>query len=614
MCVLYKTLDIALFSENGYLWVGSSDLQCMYTEFNTEVTNRPSQMSWCGTYDSMVDMSAAVVLVWDALNVYKVVGVGVEAECSIHYADSTVFISHEMDGARVISSKSHELIRRVPQAMVDVFRVGSSQSGALLYDAQREFDNSSHKANDYMQEIVEREDIELAVNQCINAAACSTKPKLQKALLRAASYGKCFLTHDAPQHFVEMCKTLRVLNEIQSFRVGIPLTYHQLHSLTIKGLIKRLVRMRLYYLALPIVEYLKIPGGQQLVLSHWAMDKVKRSRESDEDIADAIFEKVGPTDSISYASVANEAKNYGRTELAIKLLDYEPRSAEQVPALMRMNRFTNAIEKAIESGDMDLVHTVIVTMESKQTPKDFINTLKDYPVASSWYAKWRSMTDTEKLRDHFYTQDNFEASALLSVQELEYNGMLEARIKTLESINRHFLDAGKEFESRLTKEQIALVRRQTSLSTKVSDIIGRNVNETVSLLIQRALFNDADNVRKEFKMPDKKFWLLKVQGLAQTRNWGELDKFARSKKSPIGYAPFVKACIDNNHKTEAIKYIERVTKEEQVEFYIDLQMPEKAAEIAKSAKSIVLLDNVLAAVGPQNKVLFETINSFKSSL
>ena len=41
-------------------------------------------------------------------------------------------------------------------------------------------------------------------------------------------------------------------------------------------------------------------------------------------------------------------------------------------------------------------------------------------------------------------------------------------------------------------------------------------------------------------------------------------------------------------------------------------MPERAAEIAKSAKSIELLDNVLNAIGPNNRVLTETINSFKN--
>lgn len=36
-------------------------------------------------------------------------------------------------------------------------------------------------------------------------------------------------------------------------------------------------------------------------------------------------------------------------------------------------------------------------------------------------------------------------------------------------------------------------------------------------------------------MPDKRFWWLKVKALAESRNWVELEKFAKSKKSPIGY-------------------------------------------------------------------------------
>ena len=40
----------------------------------------------------------------------------------------------------------------------------------------------------------------------------------------------------------------------------------------------------------------------------------------------------------------------GKNELAIKLLDYEPRAAEQVPALMRMECYEKALEKSILSG------------------------------------------------------------------------------------------------------------------------------------------------------------------------------------------------------------------------------------------------------------------------
>jgi len=37
-----------------------------------------------------------------------------------------------------------------------------------------------------------------------------------------------------------------------------------------------------------------------------------------------------------------------------KLLDYEPKAADQVPLLMRMKKDDLALEKAIISGDTDL--------------------------------------------------------------------------------------------------------------------------------------------------------------------------------------------------------------------------------------------------------------------
>ena len=45
----------------------------------------------------------------------------------------------------------------------------------------------------------------------------------------------------------------------------------------------------------------------------------------------------------------------------------------------------------------------------------------------------------------------------------------------------------------------------------------------------------AEQLRKEFKVPDKRFHWLKVRALAESRDWIELEKFAKSKKSPIGY-------------------------------------------------------------------------------
>ena len=410
--------------------------------------------------------------------------------------------------------------------------------------------------------------METAVDQCIRAAGCATTIATQKALISAASYGRGYLENDNPKSFVEMCKLLRVMNDVAKYRFGIPLTYQQLHELTIMGLVKRLVRMRLYYLAIPIVNYMNISGGQKLVLSHWAMDRVKRSVESDQDIANAIIAKVGVGEDISYADVAREATKHGKTNLAIKLLDYETRSAEQVPALMRMQKLDIALEKAIDSGDVDLLHTVLVTMETKLSSRDFSSMLKDYKVAESWYSKWCSMTDQVKLVDHYYTQDMFFESALLSIQQMGMVLGTDSRVKSLEKIQSYFSKSISEVEVKLTKEEIMLAKRQGALQGKVDSISGLTLNDTIDLLTQRSFFSEADSVKKEFKVSDRKFWWLKVRALAATRNWVELEKFANGKKSPIGYAPFVEECIKNKNKAEATKYITRVPKEQQVSFIV----------------------------------------------
>ena len=71
-------------------------------------------------------------------------------------------------------------------------------------------------------------------------------------------------------------------------------------------------------------------------------------------MARTIAQKLGDTPGVSYSEIANRAIEWGRTELAIRLLDFEPKAAEQVPLLMKMKKDQLALSKAIESGDTDL--------------------------------------------------------------------------------------------------------------------------------------------------------------------------------------------------------------------------------------------------------------------
>lgn len=115
--------------------------------------------------------------------------------------------------------------------------------------------------------------------------------------------------------------------------------------------------------------------------------------------------KLADAAGISYSEIATKAYESGRTELAIKvhartehvliqtkrhriiinwyyglsvilcwslfqLLEFEPRSGEQVPLLLKMKKSPLALSKAIESGDTDLgKHTFTYIFQNLQNLK-----------------------------------------------------------------------------------------------------------------------------------------------------------------------------------------------------------------------------------------------------
>jgi hypothetical protein len=64
---------------------------------------------------------------------------------------------------------------------------------------------------------------------------------------------------------------------------------------------------------------------------------------------------------------------------------------------------------------------------------------------------------------------------------------------------------------------------------------------------------------------------LKAKSLARGNLWDELEKFAKSKKSVIGYEPFVTYCMDSNNLTEAKKYFPKVLPEQRFKCLIKMR-------------------------------------------
>lgn len=50
----------------------------------------------------------------------------------------------ELDGVRIISSKTQELLQEVPLVCQDIFKIASMAPGALLLEAHREYEVGTH--------------------------------------------------------------------------------------------------------------------------------------------------------------------------------------------------------------------------------------------------------------------------------------------------------------------------------------------------------------------------------------------------------------------------------------------------------------------------------------
>uniref|UniRef100_A0A452E761 Vacuolar protein sorting-associated protein 16 homolog n=1 Tax=Capra hircus TaxID=9925 RepID=A0A452E761_CAPHI len=577
MAVSFTYRHLALFTDTGYIWMGTASLKEKLCEFNCNIRAPPKQMVWCSRPRSK---ERAVVVAWER----RLMVVG-DAPESIQYpwrADS--YLVPELDGVRIFSRSTHEFLHEVPVASEEIFKIASMAPGALLLEAQKEYEKESQKADEYLREIQELGQLPQAVQQCIEAAGHEHWPDMQKSLLRAASFGKCFLDRFPPDSFVRMCQDLRVLNAVRDYHIGIPLTYSQYKQLTIQVLLDRLVLRRLYPLAIQICEYLRLPEvqGVSRILAHWACYKVQQKDVSDEDVARAINQKLGDTPGVSYSDIAARAYGCGRTELAIKLLEYEPRSGEQVPLLLKMKRSKLALSKAIESGDTDLVFTVLLHLKNELNRGDFFMTLRNQPMALSLYRQFCKHQELETLKDLYNQDDNHQELGSFHIRaSYAAEERIEGRVAALQTAADAFYKAKNEFAAKATEDQMRLLRLQRRLEDELGGrFLDLSLHDTVTTLILSGQNKRAEQLARDFRIPDKRLWWLKLTALADLEDWEELEKFSKSKKSPIGYLPFVEICMKQHNKYEAKKYASRVGPEQKVKALLLVGDVAQAADVA----------------------------------
>ncbi|KIY95564.1 Vacuolar protein sorting-associated protein 16 [Monoraphidium neglectum] len=217
---------VAAFCEDGRLRVFSSDFGRIISEFDTSSAVAPLDLAWCG-----VD---AVALRWEGLLLLA----GPYGDWLRLPASGPMALVSEVDGLRVVTEATHMLLRRVAEPLLQVYRPGSTAAAATLWDARDLYDSGSARADRLLREI--QPQLQEAVEACIEAAGLELNVPRQRALMRAAAFGRAFVPPFFPPLLMrEAARKLRVLNVVRDAAVGIPLTMPQLEALTLPVLVSR---------------------------------------------------------------------------------------------------------------------------------------------------------------------------------------------------------------------------------------------------------------------------------------------------------------------------------------------------------------------------------------
>lgn len=604
-------LYVTLYTEDGMVWVITSDFQTKIGEYESKAKTPPKDVQWCG--------NDAVMLAWeDEVHLIGPNGASLRwvllcyqfrrlslIEKYRYYFDGWVHLLPDVDGVRLITNDVCEFLQKVPGmcpvslkvfsylscigCTEDVFKLGSTSPASVLLDAVDQLDKKSPKADENIRLI--RPNLLDAVGTCIQAAGQEFSVHWQKQLLKAASFGKSILDLYSSDDFVDMCEALRILNAVRDYRIGFPLSYNQYRRLTSEKLVQRLINRHEYLLAIRLSNHLRLPVSKIHV--HWASQKVRTSTEDEDTICHTVVSKLNNKPGISFEVVARAAYDEGRSHLATQLLNHETRAGKQVPLLLAMEEDEIALDKALESGDIDLVFFVLLQLKKKLPLASFFRLLTNRPIATAVVESSAKGQDQELLKDLYYQDDRRLDGANLLFGEALNQTVPQTKadkLKLAAKLLGDSKDPTSTLYSRSYNEAQALIRVQASLDHDFdAHYSGLSLNETILRLIKNGYGKRAAKLQSDFKIPEKTWWWLRLRGLVARRDFGELEEVSKQRRSPIGWEAFFNEVLSTGHQKVAALFVPKCTglsAQERSEMWVKCGMIAKAGEELVKVKDV----------------------------
>jgi hypothetical protein len=282
------------------------------------------------------------------------------------------------------------------------------------------------------------------------------------------------------------------------------------------------------------------------------------------------------------------------TRLVRKLLEFEPKSSEQVPLLNSVGDNNDyALAKAIESRDADLMYLTIFHLQRHLNFQDLVSIFARFPRAKALFVAFCQHTDNEMLKAVYYSSGETVQGAQVLVHEAfdlkDHDGALNV-IHLCGQASVMYGRVRDTFHARALEETQRLMQSvdtPASSHTAVDLLSPKSLRRVVKMLILEGRMKLAQKLRINFNMSECHFYWVKAAAFAEKHDWHNLELFANEKRSPIGYLPFVELCQQRGApKPELSKYIAKLSDAHQrAELYTQAGLHDEAQDAAAHASN-----------------------------
>uniref|UniRef100_A0A6G1SIQ7 Vacuolar protein sorting-associated protein 16 n=1 Tax=Aceria tosichella TaxID=561515 RepID=A0A6G1SIQ7_9ACAR len=379
-------------------------------------------------------------------------------------------------------------------SLLDDMILNTLLSRDLLIDAYKFYKRGDARAHDALNIIIKRDDMLSAVKGCLDQAVKEEEPTKQQLYIQAACFGKKFYPGIAIEEFQTACRLLRVMNILRRELIE--------PDSSVEAAVDLLVARKQFERALWIVQYLKF-GSEHQIRVKWSEHLIEQRQLSDDKVAEKIQAILGQDSQVSYTDIANKAIELQRVQLAIKLLDKDSHSPEQIPLLLNLKQYDRVLAHALSSCNSNLIYMAIFKLrESIPSDIPFFELLKKHRLALRYYCNYLSATDIKTLIMICH-KNNSDDELLWSF----IDNRLESALAVAKKTRKDVIPQQIEQSIKLNKFQQGLNLAPPPLS-KRSSWIGLSVSDTIINLIALEQTSKAKDVQKKFEVSDKKYRVL----------------------------------------------------------------------------------------------------------